>query len=391
MEDYAAVTTEGRILMGAGPSDVHPRVLRAMGMPIIGHLDPELFEIVNHTKDLLAQTFETANDFTIPIAGTGTAAMEAALINFIEPGDKVLICVSGLFGERMVDIAQRCGGDLEVLEAEWGKIIEPSDVERALSKRPAKVVAIVHAETSTGVLQPIKPIANIAHKHGAILVVDAVTSLAGAPVRVDETGIDVCFSAAQKCLSCPPGLAPITVGARAMEILEARKTKLHSLYLDLKALHDRWGHHRFYHHTAPVNMLYGLCEGLKILHDEGLEASFRRHELGGKALRSGLEAMGLSLFAQEAYRSPMITTVWIPDGVDDVRVRKHLMDNYRLEISPGLGSFKGKIWRVGLMGRSCARENVMLFLAALEEALIAEGFSPEQGAGIAGAREVYAR
>ncbi len=391
MENYSTVTTEGRILMGAGPSDVHSRVLRAMGMPIIGHLDPELFEIVSNTKDLLARTFETSNDFTIPLAGTGTSGMEASLINFIEPGDKILVCVAGLFGARMADIAQRCGGDVEVLEAEWGKIIEPGDVERALAKRPAKVVAIVHVETSTGILQPIAPIAEIAHKHGAILVVDAVSSLAGAPVKVDETGIDVCFSAAQKCLSCPPGLAPITVGARAVEILETRKTKPYSLYLDLKALHNQWGNHRFYHHTAPVNMLYGFYEGLRILYEEGLESSFHRHELNGKALRSGLEAMGLSLFAQEGYRSPMITTVWIPDGVDDVQVRKHLMDNYRLEISKGLGSFKGKIWRIGLMGRSCARENVMLFLAALEEALIAQGFNPGQGAGIAGAREVYTR
>jgi len=389
LEDYIAVLTEGRILMGAGPSDVHPGVLRALGMPIIGHLDPELFEIVNHTKNLLAKTFETANDFTIPIAGTGTAAMEAALINFIEPGDKVLICVSGLFGERMVDIAQRCGGDVEVLEAEWGKIIEPSDVERALGKRPAKVVSIVHAETSTGVLQPIKPIADIAHEHGAILVVDAVTSLAGAPVKVDESGMDVCYSGTQKCLSCPPGLSPITIGPRAAEILDARKTKVLSWYLDLTMLHSYWGKERFYHHTAPVNMIYALYESLRIIHEEGLEARFARHKLHSNALKAGLEAMGLSLFAQEGYGAPMLTTVRIPEGVDDARVRKSLMDSYRLEIGGGLGPVKGKIWRIGLMGHSCTRENVMLFLAALEDALLAEGYAFQPGAGIAAAREVY--
>ena len=389
MADYPAIVTEGRILMGPGPSNVHPRVLKAMGMPVIGHLDREFLEIMNRTKDLLAKTFETANEFTIPISGTGSAGMETSLVNFIEPGDRVLVCINGLFGQRMADIVERCGGDLEVVEAEWGRIIEPDQVEQALAKRPAKIVSIVHAETSTGVLQPIKPIADIAHKHGAILVVDAVTSLAGAPVKVDESGMDVCYSGTQKCLSCPPGLSPITIGPRAAEILDARKTKVLSWYLDLTMLHSYWGKERFYHHTAPVNMIYALYESLRIIHEEGLKARFARHELHSNALKAGLEAMGLSLFAQEGYRAPMLTTVRIPEGVDDARVRKSLMDSYRLEIGGGLGPIKGKIWRIGLMGHSCTRENVMLFLAALEDALLAEGYAFQPGAGIAAAREVY--
>lgn len=389
MAAYPAIVTEGRILMGPGPSNIHPRVLQAMGMPVIGHLDREFLEIMNRTKDLLAKTFETANEFTIPISGTGSAGMETSLVNFIEPGDRVLVCINGLFGQRMADIVERCGGDLEVVEAEWGRIIEPDQVEQALTKRPAKIVSIVHAETSTGVLQPIKPIADIAHKHGAILVVDAVTSLAGAPVQVDESGMDVCYSGTQKCLSCPPGLSPITIGPRAAEILDARKTKVLSWYLDLTMLHSYWGKERFYHHTAPVNMIYALYESLRIIHEEGLESRFARHELHSNALKAGLEAMGLSLFAQEGYRAPMLTTVRIPEGVDDARVRKSLMDSYRLEIGGGLGPIKGKIWRIGLMGHSCTRENVMLFLAALEDALLAEGYAFQPGAGIAAAREVY--
>ncbi len=389
MADYPAIVTGGRILMGPGPSNVHPRVLKAMGMPVIGHLDREFLEIMNRTKDLLAKIFETSNEFTIPISGTGSAGMETSLVNFIEPGDRVLVCINGLFGQRMADIVERCGGDLEVVEAEWGRIIEPDQVEQALAKRPAKIVSIVHAETSTGVLQPIKPIADIAHKHGAILVVDAVTSLAGAPVQVDESGMDVCHSGTQKCLSCPPGLSPITIGPRAAEILDARKTKVLSWYLDLTMLHSYWGKERFYHHTAPVNMIYALYESLRIIHEEGLKARFARHELHSNALKAGLEAMGLSLFAQEGYRAPMLTTVRIPEGVDDARVRKSLMDSYRLEIGGGLGPIKGKIWRIGLMGHSCTRENVMLFLAALEDALLAEGYAFQPGAGTAAAREVY--
>ena len=389
MADYPAIVTEGRILMGPGPSNVHPRVLQAMGMPVIGHLDREFLEIMNRTKELLAKIFETANEFTIPISGTGSAGMETSLVNFIEPGDRVLVCINGLFGQRMADIVERCGGDLEVVEAEWGRIIEPDQVEQALAKRPAKIVSIVHAETSTGVLHPIKPIADIAHKHGAILVVDAVTSLAGAPVQVDESGMDVCYSGTQKCLSCPPGLSPITIGPRAAQILDARKTKVLSWYLDLTMLHSYWGKERFYHHTAPVNMIYALYESLRIIHEEGLEARFARHKLHSNALKAGLEAMGLSLFAQEGYGAPMLTTVRIPEGVDDARVRKSLMDSYRLEIGGGLGPVKGKIWRIGLMGQSCTRENVMLFLAALEDALLAEGYAFQPGAGIAAAREVY--
>lgn len=389
MRDYPGIITEGRTLMGPGPSNVHPRVLQALAMPTLGHLDPEFLGIMNLTKELLAKTFETGNEFTIPISGTGSAGMETALVNFIEPGDRVLVCVNGLFGQRMADIVTRCGGDLALVEAEWGRIIEPERVEQALKARRADIVAIVHAETSTGVLQPIQPIAETAHKYDALLVVDAVTSLGGAPVRVDATGIDVCYSGTQKCLSCPPGLAPITIGGRAQAKLEARKTKVQSWYLDLTMLHSYWGKERFYHHTAPVNMIYALYESLRIIHEEGLEARFARHRLHSDALKAGLAAMGLRLFAQEGYRAPMLTSVEVPDGVDDAQVRRHLLTHYRLEIGGGLGPLKGRIWRVGLMGHSCTQANVMLFLSALEDALTTAGYRVEPGAGSLAAAQYY--
>ncbi|HAI85454.1 MAG TPA: alanine--glyoxylate aminotransferase [Firmicutes bacterium] len=389
MDEYPEIITGGRILMGPGPSGVHPRVLRALGAPVLGHLDPEFIGIMNRTKSLLAWLFETANEFTIPISGTGSAGMETALVNSIEPGDRVLVCVNGLFGMRMADIVERCGGELDVIEGEWGRIIEPDAVEKSLRARPAKVVAIVHAETSTGVLQPLEPVAEIAHRYGAMLVVDAVTSLGGAPVRVDETGIDVCYSGTQKCLSCPPGLAPITVGSRGAQKLAARKSKVQSWYLDLTMLHSYWGKERFYHHTAPVNMIYALYESLRIIHEEGLEQRYERHALHSRALGAGIEAMGLRLFAQGGYRAPMLVSIAIPEGVDDAAVRRYLLSNYRLEIGGGLGPLKGRIWRVGLMGHSCNRENVALFLTGLESALAAQGLQVEPGAGIAAARAVY--
>jgi alanine-glyoxylate transaminase/serine-glyoxylate transaminase/serine-pyruvate transaminase len=386
---YPEIRTKGRILMGPGPSNVHPRVLRALSAPVIGHLDKEFLDIMNLTKDLLAKTFMTSNDFTIPISGTGSAGMETALVNFIEPGDKVLICINGLFGERMADIVQRCGGDLEVIQGEWGKIIEPDEIEKALRMRPADIVGIVHAETSTGVLQPIKPVGEITKKYGALLVVDAVTSLGGAPVRVDEDGMDVVYSGTQKCLSCPPGLAPITVNKRAEERLASRKNKVQSWYLDITMLRSYWGKERFYHHTAPINMVYALYESLRIIHEEGLEARFARHILHSNALKAGVTAMGLELFAQSGYQAPMLNSVKIPEGVDDAGVRKYLLTNYGLEIGGGLGPIKGRIWRIGLMGHSCTRENVMLVLASLEEALADQGFHVERGAGVAAAREAY--
>ena len=389
MDEYPEIITGGRILMGPGPSGVHPRVLRALGAPVLGHLDPEFIGIMNRTKSLLAWLFETANEFTIPISGTGSAGMETALVNSIEPGDRVLVCVNGLFGMRMADIVERCGGELDVIEGEWGRIIEPDAVEKSLRARPAKVVAIVHAETSTGVLQPLEPVAEIVHRYGAMLVVDAVTSLGGAPVRVDETGIDVCYSGTQKCLSCLLGLVPITVGSRGAQKLAARKSKVQSWYLDLTMLHSYWGKERFYHHTAPVNMIYALYESLRIIHEEGLEQRYERHALHSRALGAGIEAMGLRLFAQGGYRAPMLVSIAIPEGVDDAAVRRYLLSNYRLEIGGGLGPLKGRIWRVGLMGHSCNRENVALFLTGLESALAAQGLQVEPGAGIAAARAVY--
>jgi alanine-glyoxylate transaminase/serine-glyoxylate transaminase/serine-pyruvate transaminase len=389
MERYPEIRTKGRILMGPGPSNVHPRVLRALSAPVIGHLDKEFLKIMNATKDLLAQTFMTSNELTIPLSGTGSAGMETSLVNFIEPGDKVLICINGLFGQRMADIVERCGGDLAVVQGEWGKIIEPDEIEKALAKRPADIVGIVHAETSTGVLQPIKPVAEIAKRYGALLVVDAVTSLGGAPVRVDEDEMDVVYSGTQKCVSCPPGLAPLTVNKRAEEKLAARKNKVQSWYLDITMLRSYWGKERFYHHTAPINMIYALYESLRIIHEEGLEARFARHIRHSNALKAGLTAMGLKLFAQSGYQAPMLNSVEIPEGVDDAKVRNYLLANYGLEIGGGLGPIKGRIWRIGLMGHSCTRENVMLVLAGLEEALAAQGFHVERGAGVSAAREAY--
>ncbi|NLB74372.1 MAG: alanine--glyoxylate aminotransferase family protein, partial [Firmicutes bacterium] len=365
MERYPEIRTKGRILMGPGPSNVHPRVLHALSAPVIGHLDKEFLEIMNATKDLLAQTFMTSNELTIPISGTGSAGMETSLVNFIEPGDRVLICINGLFGQRMADIVERCGGDLAVIQGEWGKIIEPDEIEKAMKARPADIVGIVHAETSTGVLQPIKPVAEIAKRYGALLVVDAVTSLGGAPVRVDEDGMDVVYSGTQKCLSCPPGLAPFTVNKRAEEKLTARTNKVQSWYLDITMLRSYWGKERFYHHTAPINMIYALYESLRIIHEEGLEARFARHVRHSNALKAGLTAMGLKLFAQSGYQAPMLNSVEIPEGVDDAKLRNYLLTNYGLEIGGGLGPIKGRIWRIGLMGHSCTRENVMLVLAGL--------------------------
>ena len=389
MERYPEIRTKGRILMGPGPSNVHPRVLRALSAPVIGHLDKEFLEIMNLTKELLAKTFMTSNELTIPISGTGSAGMETSLVNFIEPGDKVLICVKGLFGQRMVDIVERCGGELAVIQGEWGKIIEPDEIEKALKVHPVDIIGIVHAETSTGVLQPIKPVAEIAKKYGALLVVDAVTSLAGTPVRVDEDGMDIVYSGTQKCLSCPPGLSPVTMNKRAEKRLASRKNKVQSWYLDMTMLHSYWSKERFYHHTAPINMIYALYESLRIIHEEGLEARFERHTLHSNALKAGLTAMGLKLFAQAGYQAPMLTSVEIPKGVNDASVRNHLLTDYGLEIGGGLGPVKGQIWRIGLMGHSCTRRNVMLVLTGLEEALLSQGFNVQRGAGVSAAREVY--
>jgi alanine-glyoxylate transaminase/serine-glyoxylate transaminase/serine-pyruvate transaminase len=380
-----------RILMGPGPSNVHPRVLRAMSVPLVGHLDPEFVSIMNEVQALLRELMKTENKMTLAMSGTGSAGMETCFCNLLEPGDTAIVCVNGLFGERMSDIVERLDGNLVRVEAEWGKIIEPQAVERALKAHHAKVVAIVHAETSTGVRQPIKEISRIAHERGALLVVDTVTSLAGCDVQVDGWNIDACYSGTQKCLSCPPGLSPVSFGQKAVDALHARKRKVSSWYLDLSMIEKYWGEERFYHHTAPISMIYALRESLRIIMEEGLEKRFERHMLNHRALAAGLGRLEIEFVVDEKYRLPMLNAVKIPNGANDLNVRKFLLNKYDIELGGGLGVLKGKAWRIGLMGHSSTKQNVILFLSALENALAAEGLKCAPGAGVAAAMEVYAK
>lgn len=386
---YTELNPTPRVLLGPGPSGVDPRVLRAMATPLVGHLDPDFLTIMNETMELLREVFQTKNQLTIPMSGTGSAGMETVLVNLLEPGDTAVICINGLFGERMADIAGRCGAGVIRVEGEWGKIIEPEKVEAALKGKNVKLVGIVHAETSTGVLQPLEEISKIAKENGALFVVDTVTSLGGVEVKVDEWGIDASYSGTQKCLSCPPGLSPVTFSSRAVEVLSNRKTKVQSWYLDLTMIQNYWGKERFYHHTAPISMNYALREALRIIHEEGLAARFARHKLNSDAFIAGVEAMGLKMVAQEGHRLPSLNVVGIPEGVDDAAVRRMLLNEFNIEIGGGLGIFKGKVWRVGLMGYSSTKSNVMLLLSALEAALKSQGYKVREGAGIAAAAEVY--
>jgi alanine-glyoxylate transaminase / serine-glyoxylate transaminase / serine-pyruvate transaminase len=380
-----------RVLLGPGPSAVSPRVLRAMSIPLVGHLDPAFLRIMDETKRLLQFVFQTRNELTIPISGTGSAGMEACLVNLLEPGDEAVVCVNGVFGTRMADIVERCGATLVKVEAPWGRVIEPADVATALKrcKRP-NLVAIVHAETSTGAWQPLDEISTLVHTAGALLVVDTVTSLGGHPVRVDDWGIDACYSGTQKCLSCPPGLSPITLGARAVEALRHRKTKVQSWYLDLTMIEKYWGAERVYHHTAPISMNYALYEALRIIEEEGLEARWARHERNHHALKAGLAAIGLAIASQESHQLWTLNSVRIPEGVDDMRVRGTLLEEFNIEIGGGLGPLKGKTWRIGLMGESSTPANVLLVLSALERLLPRSGHAVSAGAAVGAAQRVYA-
>ncbi|MGB4430483.1 MAG: alanine--glyoxylate aminotransferase family protein [Limnochordia bacterium] len=359
-----------RILMGPGPSGVHPRVLQAMAMPLTGHLDPVFLEIMDEVKGLLQMVFGTENELTAPMSGTGSAGMETVFVNLVEPGDKVIVCVKGLFGQRMVDMGRRCGAEAVQVDGAWGDVIYPEQVEAALRQHPdAKLVSIVQAETSTGVLQPLGEISGLVHDAGALLVVDAVTSLGGTHVDVDKNGIDACFSGTQKCLSVPPGLAPVTMNSRAEEVLLNRKSPVQSWYLDLSMIRNYWGQERFYHHTAPISMIFALREALEMLAEEGLENAIKRHQELGAVLQAGLEEMGLELVVAPQHRLPQLTVVRIPEGVSDAQVRGRLLNEYGIEIGGGLGEFKGKVWRIGLMGSSCKLRNVTLVLSALREIL----------------------
>jgi alanine-glyoxylate transaminase/serine-glyoxylate transaminase/serine-pyruvate transaminase len=379
---YAELNLPVRTLMGPGPSNVHPRVLRAMATPVIGHLDPKFLELMDETMQLLRFVFQTENAITFALPGTGSAGMEAALVNLVEPGDGVVVGVNGYFGERLCEMASRHGAEVRRVEAAWGQIIEPDQIERALAARRAKLVAVVHAETSTGVLQPIKPIAEACRRHGALLVVDAVTSLGGVPVAPDEWGADVCFSCTQKGLSCPPGLAPITVSDRAVAVTGSRRSPVQSWYLDLSLITKYWGSDRLYHHTAPITMLYALREALRLVAEEGLTARWERHQRLSNALIAGLTALGLQVLAPEGYRAATLTVVKIPEGIPDIEVRKALLSEHNLEIGGGLGALKGRAWRIGLMGESCSQANLLFVLSALEQMLVRFGTRATDGAGV---------
>ncbi len=381
-----------RILMGPGPSNVDPRVLLAMAKPMVGHLDPEFIRIMNNLQDLLRHVFGTKNPVTIPISGTGSAGMEAAFVNVVEPGDRVLVCINGIFGERMADVAERCGAHLRTISAPWGEAFELEAIQKELRSFQPKVLAIVHAETSTGVLQPLEELpAILKNNPDTLLLVDTVTSLGGHPVNVDEWGIDICYSGTQKCLSCPPGLAPITFSPQAMEKIKNRAKKVQSWYLDMNMVAKYWGSERTYHHTAPISMNYALLEALRVIGEEGLAPRHERHRRNHLALVQGIEAMGLSMLVPEPYRLWSLNAMSIPQGIDDAKLRKKLLDEYNLEIGGGLGVLKGKIWRVGLMGYSSSEANVLFFLIALEQALREQGFEVPRGAGATAAKEFFSK
>ena len=379
-----------RTLMGPGPSDIHPNVLAAMAAPTVGHLDPYFLQIMDEVQSMLRQVFQTENQMTMAISGTGSAGMECCVVNLIEPGDKMIACQNGVFGGRMADVAERAGAEVTKLEQPFGEVFTTEEIAAAVEQHKPKVVGIVHAETSTRALQPLEEIAKVVHDAGALLVVDCVTSLAGLPVEIDKVGIDAAYSGSQKCLSCPPGLAPVTFSPKALEAMDARKHKVSSWYLDIGMLRNYWGADRAYHHTAPINMNYGLHQALRLVLQEGLEARFARHRLHHEALKAGLEAMGIGYSVANIENSlPMLNSVLIPEGVDDAGVRRQLLNDFGIEIGGGLGPMKGKTWRIGLMGEAAKKPNVLLFLAALEQCLGSQGRTSSAGAGVAAANDRY--
>ncbi|MCW8934761.1 MAG: alanine--glyoxylate aminotransferase family protein [Gammaproteobacteria bacterium] len=377
-----------RTLMGPGPSDVHPRILSALARPTIGHLDPLFVSMMDEVKGLLQYAFQTKNELTIPISAPGSAGMEACFVNLVEAGDKVIVCQNGVFGGRMKENVERLGATAVMVEDEWGKAIDCNKVEEALKANPdAKILAFVHAETSTGAQSDAKTLCELAQKHDCLTIVDAVTSLGGTELRVDDWGIDAIYSGTQKCLSCTPGISPVSFSKKATDVISSRKTKVTSWFLDMNLVMGYWGANtkRAYHHTAPVNALYAFHESLVMLQDEGLENAWKRHAKNHLALRAGLEAMGLGFVVDEADRLPQLNSVTIPDGVDDAAVRSQLLSEFNLEIGAGLGALAGKVWRIGLMGHTCRAENIMLCLSALEAVL---GDAVKPGVAIAAAQKV---
>ncbi len=390
-KQYNDLTPSRRLLLGPGPSLVHPRVLRAMSTPLIGHLDPEFLTIMDEIQELLRWLFQTDNDFTIAVSGTGSAAMETAIVNLIEPGDRVIVGMNGIFGSRIGQIVTRCGGTVVEIPAPWGEPIPLDQVAHQLQTAgPIKAVALVHAETSTGVWQPLEGLGALCQDHGALLIIDSVTSLGGIPVQVDAWHIDACYSATQKCLSCPPGLAPLTLSDRALRVIRNRKTPCQSWYLDCNLVADYWTEgKRTYHHTAPISMAYALREALRLIYEEGLEARFARHQRNSQALRVGLEALGFTLVPPPDQSLPTLTCVSLPDWVEDKAARSTLLHDFNIEVGGGLGPFAGKVWRIGLMGESSTFDSVMTLLSALEEICSQSNSSRPLGNAVAAALTKY--
>lgn len=379
-----------RTLMGPGPSDVHPRVLAAMARPTIGHLDPLFVTMMDEVRRMLQYAFQTQNALTIAVSAPGSAGMETCFVNLVEPGDKVIVCQNGVFGGRMLENVQRCGGEAVLLEFPWGEAVDVARVEEALKAHPdAKLLAFVHAETSTGACSDAKALCELAKRYDCLTIVDAVTSLAGSPLDVDGWGIDAIYSGSQKCLSCTPGLSPVSLSEAAVNKVKQRKQKVQSWFLDLNLVMGYWGEgaKRAYHHTAPINALYGLHESLVMLQEEGLQQSWQRHRNNHELLAAGLEAMGLQLVVDKAVRLPQLNSVSVPEGVDEAAVRKRLLEQFDLEIGAGLGSLAGKVWRIGLMGAASNAKNVFYCLASLDSVLTDMGAPINKGVAVAAAEE----
>ena len=380
-----------RLLLGPGPSNVNPRVIRAMTLPLMGYLDPTFLKVMDEVSVLLRQVFRTSNEFTLAISGTGTSGMEASLVNMLEPGDVAVVGTHGLFGNRLADIASRCGAKVVTVGAEWGQTLDPSAVEQALKDAgQVKLLAVVHVETSTGVVQPLHPLAELAHSQNALFLVDAVTSLGGVDLRVDEWGIDICYSATQKCVGSPPGLSPITLSPRAVDVLRQRESPVQSFYLDLLQLERYWLTDRVYHHTASMSMIYALREALIMAVEEGLETRYERHQRNADALKAGFAVLGMRALAPEGAQATPLTAAVVPEGIDEAAIRRSLLSEYGIEIGGGFGPLAGKIWRVGLMGESSQGKHVLTLLHALEALLSRQGLEFAPGSSIAAAHRVLA-
>ena len=381
-----------RILMGPGPSDVSPRVLQAMARPTLGHLDPLFVGMMDEVKGLLQYAFQTKNELTMPISAPGSAGMEACFVNLVEPGDKVIVCQNGVFGGRMKENVERCGGTAVMVIDDWGKPVDPNKVEAALKANPdTKILAFVHAETSTGVRSDAKLLTDLAHQYGCLVIVDAVTSLTGSELQVDDWGIDAIYSGTQKCMSCVPGLSPVSFGSRAVEVIQNRKTKIQSWFLDMSLIMGYWGggNKRAYHHTAPVNTLYALHEALIMVQEEGLEQAWARHQYHHQALKAGLEAMGIRFVVEESARLPQLNLITVPEGIDEAAVRTRLLNEYSMEIGAGLGALAGKVWRIGLMGHASNMQNVLTCLGALDAVLSSMKAPIESGVAVRAAQGFY--